>query len=58
MRKNIESILGNNPLLWCFPTVTPGSGLKYEVAESDGKWTVSALKVGDVRRRDGGREDV
>jgi len=35
MRRNIESILGNNPLLWCCPTVTPGSGLKYGLAESD-----------------------
>jgi palmitoyltransferase ZDHHC6 len=45
MRKNIESILGSNPLLWCCPTVTPGSGLKYELAESDGKWIdLSELK--------------
>ncbi|KAF8236805.1 zf-DHHC-domain-containing protein [Tricholoma matsutake] len=37
IRRNIESVLGRNPLLWCCPTVTPGSGLKYELAESDGK---------------------
>lgn len=35
IRRNIESVLGRNPLLWCCPTVTPGSGLKYELAESD-----------------------
>lgn len=59
MRRNMESILGNNPLLWCCPTVTPGSGLKYELAETDGKWIdLSALKVQDARRCDGGWDDV
>ncbi|KAI0348281.1 zf-DHHC-domain-containing protein [Trametopsis cervina] len=32
-RKNIESILGQSPLLWCCPTVTPGTGLKYPVSD-------------------------
>ncbi|KAK7063949.1 Palmitoyltransferase PFA4 [Favolaschia claudopus] len=34
-RKNIESILGKNAWLWCWPTVTPGSGLKYELTADD-----------------------
>ncbi|KAJ7597463.1 palmitoyltransferase PFA4 [Mycena floridula] len=34
-RKNIESVLGPNPLLWCCPTRTPGTGLKYEYTAGD-----------------------
>ncbi|KAF9469816.1 DHHC palmitoyltransferase-domain-containing protein [Collybia nuda] len=34
-RRNIESILGPNPLLWCWPTATPGTGLKYQLANDD-----------------------
>jgi hypothetical protein len=38
-RRNIESMLGTNPLLWCCPNVGPfGTGLKYQLAEKDGKW--------------------
>lgn len=37
-RKNVESILGTRPLLWCWPTVTPGTGLKYGLSDGDGKW--------------------
>jgi palmitoyltransferase ZDHHC6 len=38
-RRNIESMLGTNPLLWCCPNVGPfGTGLKYQLAEGDGKW--------------------
>jgi len=33
-RRNIESVLGPNPLLWCWPAITPGTGLKYELAEN------------------------
>ncbi|CDO73449.1 hypothetical protein BN946_scf185013.g84 [Trametes cinnabarina] len=35
MRRNIESVLGHNPLLWCCPTVPPGNGLKYPLASGD-----------------------
>ncbi|KAH9897747.1 palmitoyltransferase PFA4 [Cubamyces lactineus] len=35
MRRNIESVLGPNPLMWCCPTVPPGNGLKYPLAEGD-----------------------
>jgi palmitoyltransferase len=32
-------MLGTNPLLWCCPNVHPlGTGLKYQLAESEGKW--------------------
>ncbi|KAJ8702201.1 Palmitoyltransferase [Pleurotus ostreatus] len=34
-RRNLESILGTNPWLWCWPTVTPGTGLKYDLAENE-----------------------
>ncbi|KAJ7193293.1 zf-DHHC-domain-containing protein [Mycena pura] len=34
-RRNIESILGGNPWLWCWPTTAPGTGLKYPITESD-----------------------
>ncbi|KAJ7170161.1 zf-DHHC-domain-containing protein [Mycena filopes] len=34
-RRNIESVLGQNPWLWCWPTTTPGSGLKYQLTEGD-----------------------
>ena len=46
MRRNIESVLGPNPLMWCCPTVPPGNGLKYPLAEGDGEWI-------DLVRRDG-----
>ena len=38
MRRNIESVLGPDPLLWCWPTVPPGNGLKYPLADGEGKW--------------------
>ncbi|KAF7307153.1 Palmitoyltransferase PFA4 [Mycena indigotica] len=34
-RRNIESVLGKNHWLWCWPTKTPGSGLKYEITSND-----------------------
>jgi len=37
MRRNIESILGPNPLLWCYPGRTPGSGLKFGLSNKDGE---------------------
>ena len=38
MKRNIMSVLGSNPLLWCWPSRTPGSGLKYELSNKDGEW--------------------
>ncbi|KDQ63231.1 hypothetical protein JAAARDRAFT_147325 [Jaapia argillacea MUCL 33604] len=37
-RRNIASVLGDNPWLWCWPTVPPGNGLKYALADGHGKW--------------------
>ncbi|KAH7880993.1 DHHC palmitoyltransferase-domain-containing protein [Lentinula edodes] len=34
-RRNIESVLGPNLLLWCWPTKPPGNGLKYELSGSE-----------------------
>ncbi|EDR15221.1 uncharacterized protein LACBIDRAFT_145895, partial [Laccaria bicolor S238N-H82] len=31
-RRNIESILGSRPLFWCWPSRTPGNGLRYELS--------------------------
>jgi len=38
-RRNIESVLGKNFLLWCFSTRPTGSGLKYELSSRDGEWS-------------------
>ncbi|OBZ79551.1 Palmitoyltransferase PFA4, partial [Grifola frondosa] len=35
VKRNISSMLGSNPLLWCCPSVPPGNGLKYPLAEGD-----------------------
>ncbi|KAI0720048.1 palmitoyltransferase PFA4 [Cerioporus squamosus] len=35
IRRNIESVLGPRPLMWCCPTVPPGDGLKYPLAEGN-----------------------
>ncbi|KAH9849211.1 palmitoyltransferase PFA4 [Lenzites betulinus] len=35
MRKNIDSMLGSNPMMWCCPTVPQGNGLKYPLAQGD-----------------------
>ncbi|KAG6865758.1 hypothetical protein C0991_011955 [Blastosporella zonata] len=34
-RRNVQSVLGNNMLLWCWPGTASGNGLKFEVADSD-----------------------
>ncbi|KAI0078856.1 zf-DHHC-domain-containing protein [Panus rudis PR-1116 ss-1] len=36
LRRNIASVMGDNPLLWCWPTVPPGNGLRYPLAEGHG----------------------
>ncbi|KAG8895783.1 Palmitoyltransferase [Tulasnella sp. 403] len=38
MWANICAILGDNPLLWCWPQTMKGSGLRFPVAEGTGKW--------------------
>ena len=52
-RRNIESVLGPRPLFWCLPTVTPGNGLKYPLADGDGKWAEYVMM-----RRDGGVDEA
>ncbi|KZV71004.1 zf-DHHC-domain-containing protein [Peniophora sp. CONT] len=37
LRRNIESVLGVNPMLWCCPSVPQGNGLKYVLSDTDGK---------------------
>ena len=39
--KNIKAILGPNPLLWCWPTVSPGDGLSFEIIQGDPTFTPS-----------------
>lgn len=34
---NITSVLGENPLFWCWPQKMGGSGLRYPVAQDLGK---------------------
>ena len=38
VRRNINSVLGCNPLLWCWPRPPIGSGLRYELSKKDGEW--------------------
>ncbi|KAF8625214.1 hypothetical protein AX15_005516 [Amanita polypyramis BW_CC] len=35
VRRNIGSVLGTKPWMWCWPTRTSGTGLKFEIAEGD-----------------------
>jgi len=50
-RRNVEAVLGKNPLFWCCPTPPPGNGLKYQLAEGQGKW-IELQKSGEVLVRD------
>jgi len=49
-RRNVASILGPNPLFWCWPSPTPGTGLKYQLADGDGKWIELSKAVEQYRR--------
>lgn len=51
-RKNIESVLGNDWVLWCWPTIPPGTGLKYEIAEGDGGKWIELSARGQLSRQD------
>ena len=33
------AVLGDNPLLWCWPKSTPGSGTSFKIAPGNGEWT-------------------
>lgn len=52
MRRNIESILGPNPLLWCCPSRTPGSGLTYELSNNDGE----GIELSSLQSKDGSHD--
>lgn len=39
--------------MWCCPTVPPGNGLKYPLADGDGKWVEFTM-----RRNDGGEDEL
>ncbi|KAI0094442.1 zf-DHHC-domain-containing protein [Irpex rosettiformis] len=36
VRRNISAVLGDSPLLWCWPTRATGTGLKYPIQASSG----------------------
>ncbi|KAK7695072.1 hypothetical protein QCA50_002262 [Cerrena zonata] len=50
-RRNIESVLGKSPVWWCWPTVPPGSGLRYPLAEGHSEW-IELYKSGHEGPRD------
>lgn len=52
MRRNIMSILGPNPLLWCCPTHVSGSGLKYELSDKDGECDMSSAPQARARSQE------
>ena len=55
-RRNIESILGSRPLFWCWPSRTPGNGLRYELSNRDSKWQeLSSLRIRERETEDIGR---
>jgi hypothetical protein len=35
--RNFKSVLGPSPWLWCCPTKAPGTGLRYELSNSEGE---------------------
>lgn len=37
MRRNFESVLGTNPLLWCWPRAPLGTGLTYPISQQEGE---------------------
>ncbi|KAG6817934.1 hypothetical protein H0H87_012402 [Tephrocybe sp. NHM501043] len=51
-RKNIESVLGTNILLWCWPKPASGNGLKFEMADNDGEWIHLSVREKMARERD------
>ncbi|TDL20993.1 zf-DHHC-domain-containing protein [Rickenella mellea] len=37
-KQNIITVLGPNPLFWCWPSIPPGNGLSFRVSAQDGKF--------------------
>ncbi|KAF4573227.1 Palmitoyltransferase [Pleurotus pulmonarius] len=56
-RRNLESVLGTKPWLWCWPTVTPGTGLKYDLAENEDTTVVWPPEDPDAREYDDNDDD-
>ncbi|KAG5342039.1 hypothetical protein C0989_005719 [Termitomyces sp. Mn162] len=53
-KRNIESVLGKNIFLWCWPRPAIGNGLKYEMIDSDGEWTSLSVREKMAREQDEG----
>ncbi|KAI0033963.1 zf-DHHC-domain-containing protein [Vararia minispora EC-137] len=34
--RNIKAVLGPHPLMWCCPTIPPGTGLKFQLSDTEG----------------------
>jgi palmitoyltransferase len=51
-KRNIVSVLGSNPLLWCWPTIPPGNGLNYQLSVVDGEWNEQTAERSRRRRAD------
>lgn len=49
--KNIRAVLGNSPLLWCFPSPMPGNGLRFELASHADETQVWPPREPDSIRR-------
>ncbi|KAH0838061.1 DHHC palmitoyltransferase-domain-containing protein [Lanmaoa asiatica] len=43
--RNVVSILGSNPFLWCCPTVPPGTGIKFQLSIGIGAFASPILPV-------------
>jgi len=52
--RNIRAVLGDNPLLWCWPQPMRGDGLRFEVADGTGKWIEFHRDRGDQEGEDAG----
>jgi len=57
-RRNIDSVLGPNPLLWCWPSVTPGNGLRYQLTPGEGVLVELSTIREDYERRESERYTV
>ena len=51
IKENVYSVLGPSPLYWPFPIKETSSGLKFRIAQGEGKWI-------ELRRDDYEVEDV
>lgn len=50
--RNFKSVLGPNPWLWCCPTKAPGTGLRYELSNSEGELLHLSHITGPGRHED------